>query len=69
MVNKIKIYIGVRLLINEKNSLYEQFLNYSYKDLKELFKNAKTREEQDFYILLSDIVLQKEQKIVIGKEL
>ena len=57
------------LLINEKNSLYEQFLKYSYKDLKELFKKAKTREEQDFYILLSDIVLQKEQKRVIGKEI
>lgn len=54
--------------INEQNNLYEQFLRYSYKDLKELFKKAKTKEEQDFYISLSDLVLQKEQQRVIGKE-
>lgn len=55
--------------INEQNNLYDQFLKYSYKDLKELFKKAKTKEEQDFYIALSDIVLQKEQERVIGKEI
>jgi hypothetical protein len=54
--------------INEQNNLYEQFLKYSYKDLKELFNKAKTKEEQDFYIALSDIVLQKEQERVIGKD-
>ncbi|UZQ49972.1 hypothetical protein [Clostridium kluyveri] len=54
--------------INQQNSLYEQFLRYSYKDLKELFKKAKTKEEQDFYITLSDLALQKEQQRVIGKE-
>lgn len=54
--------------INRQNNLYEQFLKYSYKDLKELFKKAKTKEEQDFYITLSDMVLQKEQERVIGEE-
>lgn len=54
--------------INQQNNLYEQFLRYSYKDLKELFKKAKTKEEQDFYITLSDLVLQKEQERVIGKK-
>lgn len=53
--------------INEKNNLYDQFLKYSYADLKELFKKAKTKEEQDFYIALSEIVLQKEQEKVIGR--
>lgn len=53
--------------IKEQNNLYEQFLKYSYKDLEESFKKAKTKEEQDFYIALSDIVLQKEQERVIGK--
>jgi hypothetical protein len=43
------------------------FLNYSYNELKNLFKNAKTKEEQDFYITLSNIVLQREQQKVIGK--
>ncbi|BDR64906.1 hypothetical protein [Clostridium tetani] len=54
--------------INEQNDLYKQFLKYSYYDLKELFKKAKTKEEQDFYITLSNLVLQKEQENVIGKE-
>ena len=54
--------------INEQNNLYEEFLKYSYWDLKELFKKAKTKEEQDFYITLSNMVLQKEQKRIIGKE-
>lgn len=53
--------------INEQNNLYEEFLKFSYWDLKELFKKAKTKEEQDFYMNLSNMVLQKEQKKVIGK--
>jgi len=53
--------------INENSNLYDQFLKYSYADLKELFKKAKTKEEQDFYIALSEIVLQKEEERVIGK--
>jgi len=53
--------------MKEQNNLYEQFLRYSYKDLEESFKKAKTKEEQDFYIALSDIVLQKEQERVISK--
>ncbi len=34
--------------IDEKNNLYEQFSKYSYYDLKQLFKKAKTKEEKDF---------------------
>ncbi|MBE6043165.1 MAG: hypothetical protein E7216_02780 [Clostridium thermopalmarium] len=52
----------------KQNNLYKQFLKYSYYDLKELFKKAKTKEEQDFYIALLDLILQKEQEKVIGKE-
>ena len=54
---------------NENNdiNLYDTFLNYSYSQLKELFKKAKTKEEQDFYMMLSNLVLQKEQAKVIGK--
>ncbi|SFC49217.1 hypothetical protein [Clostridium uliginosum] len=54
--------------INEQNNLYDQFLRCSYYDLKNLFKEAKTKEEQDFYITLSDMVLQKEQERVIGEK-
>ena len=41
--------------INERNNLYDEFLKYSYVDLKELFKKAKTKEEQNFYIALSEV--------------
>jgi hypothetical protein len=54
--------------INQQSNLYKQFLGYSYEDLKELFKKSRTKEEQDFYAALSDLVLQREQKKVIGKE-
>ena len=52
---------------DKKDTLYSKFLNYSYSDLMNLFKNAPTKEEQDFYITLSNIVLQREQLKVIGK--
>jgi len=49
------------------NNLYAKFLQYSYKELKELFKKSKTKEEQDFYMTLSNIVLKREQEKIIGK--
>ncbi|MDU1412600.1 MAG: hypothetical protein E6929_07260 [Clostridium sp.] len=52
---------------NKDNNLYDIFVNYSYSELKDLFKKAKTKEEQDFYMTLSNLVLQKEQAKVIGK--
>ena len=52
---------------NRNNNLYDIFINYSYSQLKELFKNAKTEEEQDFYMILANFVLQREQAKVIGK--
>lgn len=44
----------------ENINLYDIFKQYSYSDLKELFKTAKNKEEQDFYIALANIVLQKQ---------
>lgn len=52
--------------VNETKSLYDEFLKFSYWDLKELFEKAETKEEQDFYMALSNLVLQKEQRKVIG---
>lgn len=52
---------------NKDNNLYDIFVNYSYSELKDLFKKAKTKEEQDFYMTLSNLVLQKEQAKVIGR--
>jgi hypothetical protein len=52
---------------NENKSIYNIFLNYSYSQLKDLFKLAKSKEEQKFYIMLSNMVLQREQEKVIGK--
>lgn len=52
---------------NKEIDLYDIFQRYSYSQLKELFKNAKTKDEQDFYMVLSNMILQKQQSKVIGK--
>ena len=52
---------------NKDNNLYDIFIKYSYSELKELFEKAKTKEEQDIYMALSNLVLQKEQAKVIGE--
>lgn len=52
---------------NKDNNLYDIFIKYSYSELKDLFKKAKTKEEQDFYMTLSNLVLQQEQAKVIGE--
>lgn len=52
---------------NKDINLYDIFLNYSYNDVMRLFEKAKTKEEQDFYVNLSNMILQREQKKVIGK--
>ena len=54
-------------MVNKNVNLYDIFINYSYSQLKELFEKAKTKEEQDFYMTLSNLVLQKEQAKVIGE--
>lgn len=51
--------------MKEDNNLYEEFLKYSYFDLKEMCKKAKTKEEQDFYMSMANLVLQREQRRVI----
>ncbi|MBU3105496.1 hypothetical protein [Clostridium gasigenes] len=52
---------------DNKEKLYDIFEKCSYSELMNLFKCAKTKEEQEFYITLSNIMLQKEQAKVIGK--
>lgn len=47
--------------------VYMSSFKISYTDFIELFKKVKTKEEQEFYIVLSNIVLQREQERVIGK--
>ena len=49
-------------------NLYDEFLKYEYIGLKELFKMAKTKDEQDFYMALYNLKLKKEQRKVIEKE-
>mgnify|MGYP003306902797 CR=1 FL=1 len=52
---------------NKEIDLYDIFQRYSYSQLKQLFKNAKTKDEQDFYMALSNILLQKQQSKIIGE--
>lgn len=54
-------------MVDDNKKLYDIFLNYSYSDLMDLFRKAKTKEEQDFYAMLSNLVLKREAKKVIGK--
>jgi plasmid replication initiation protein len=39
----------------KNRNLYKMFLNYNYDDLIALFKQSKTREEQDFYTALANM--------------
>ncbi|ENZ32834.1 MULTISPECIES: hypothetical protein [Clostridium] len=54
-------------MVQDNKKLYDAFLNYSYSDLMDLLKKSKTKEEQDFYAMLSNLVLKREAKKVIGK--
>ena len=51
----------------KSNDLYDMFKQYSYSQLKDLFRNDKTKEEQDFYMTLSNFLLQEKQSKVIGE--
>ncbi|MGH4049813.1 MAG: hypothetical protein ACREVX_00405 [Clostridium sp.] len=51
----------------KNNEIYDIFLSLSYSQLKDLFRKSKSKQEQDFYMMLSNMVLQREQEKVIGK--
>ena len=51
----------------ENINLYDVFKQYSYSQLKKLFEKAQTKEEQDFYMALANLVLQKEQLKIINE--
>lgn len=52
---------------DKKLELYDIFLSYTYKDVMELFRKADNQEEKDFYVSISNIILQREQEKVIGE--
>lgn len=52
---------------NKDIDLYDIFKRYSYNDIMKLFQSSKTKEEQDFYANLCNLILQREQMKVIGK--
>ena len=67
-INKKNTFIYMEVLYMDNNKkLYDAFLNYSYGELLDLLKKAKTEEERDFYAMLSNLVLKREAKKVIGK--
>ncbi|EHK2427149.1 hypothetical protein PTM93_03140 [Clostridium perfringens] len=43
---------------NMEISLYDIFLKYSYKQLKEMSKNAKSKDEKNFYLALSKLAIK-----------
>ncbi|MGL4741373.1 MAG: hypothetical protein ACRC41_11300 [Sarcina sp.] len=54
-------------MTDKKLELYDIFLSYTYKDIMQLLRKAKNKEEKDFYANISNIILQKEQEKVIGE--
>ena len=52
----------------DPETLYEDSVQCSYSYLKNLFNDSETKEEQDFYMNLSNVVLQKRQSELISKE-
>lgn len=51
----------------DPETLYKDSVSCSYVYLKTLFNNSKTKEEQDFYMKLSNLVLQKRQLEVVNE--
>jgi len=48
--------------------LYEECKDMDIDETMELVLNAETEEQQDFFSLLSDFLLQKQQKKVIAQK-
>ena len=48
--------------------LYEECKDMDIDETMELVLNAETEEEQDFFSMLSDFILQRKQKQVIAQK-
>ena len=48
--------------------LYEECKDMNIDETMELVLNAETEEEQDFFSMLSDFILQRKQKKVIAQK-
>ena len=48
--------------------LYEEWKDMDIDETMELVLNAETEEEQDFFSMLSDFILQRKQKKVIAQK-
>lgn len=48
--------------------LYEECKDMDIDETMELVLNAKTEEEQDFFSMLSDFILQRKQREVIAQK-
>lgn len=40
----------------QHTNLYQEFIGYSYEELQQLFKEYKTKEEQEFYMALANLL-------------
>ncbi|MGL5675945.1 MAG: hypothetical protein ACRDDX_06010 [Cellulosilyticaceae bacterium] len=52
----------------QHTNLYQEFIGYSYEELQELFKESRTKEEQDFYMTLANLLLKQKQKQIIESD-
>lgn len=54
--------------VMQHTNLYQEFMSCSYEQLQELFKESKSKEEQDFYITLANLLLKKQQQKIIESD-
>lgn len=56
------------LKVEAAKKLYEECKDMDIDETMELVLNAETEEEQDFFSMLSDYILQRKQKKVIAQK-
>ncbi|NME35224.1 MULTISPECIES: hypothetical protein [Fusobacterium] len=51
----------------EEKSLYEFIINLKHSDIGELIENSKSKEEEDFYWKLQELILRIQQEKIIAE--
>ena len=51
----------------EEKSLYDFIMNLKKSDIEELLKSAKTKEEEEFYYKLQELILRIQQEKLIAE--
>lgn len=55
--------------VKKYNEIYQDINSLSPDDTLQLILEAKTQEEKDFYVMISNFLLRKKQKMVVERNL